>query len=211
MRSFTHGYDLFTPHRNIVWHEYTREYRTHKHWVDHVDQNKEKLVDGLNWVERNNICHHRNRVLFEMETDPNIVFGKYGVGKERTLREYEEYAGIDFKSRTELLPDNKAKYEYQLTWQWDQFHQADDLDFVVLAIHNDTDTLWREDCTKQSRPNLWNKDYKPKDILRDGPTRIVVKFDAVRNAKPNRLVIWPHSISRGWMNRVDLHMGQIGY
>jgi len=35
VRAFTHGYDLFHPPEIIVWHEYTRQYRT-KHWDDHV-------------------------------------------------------------------------------------------------------------------------------------------------------------------------------
>ena len=35
VRAFTHGYDLFYPHRVILWHEYTRNYRP-KHWDDHT-------------------------------------------------------------------------------------------------------------------------------------------------------------------------------
>ena len=38
-RAFTHGYDLFHPTEIIVWHEYSREYRPHKHWTDHTDAN----------------------------------------------------------------------------------------------------------------------------------------------------------------------------
>ena len=33
VRAFTHGYDMFHPHKIIAWHEYTRNGRT-KHWDD---------------------------------------------------------------------------------------------------------------------------------------------------------------------------------
>ena len=67
VRAYTHGYDLFHPHRVVAWHEYTRKGRT-KHW----DDNK-------HWVDYNNKCHKRNRVLFGMDgEDPkSIDFGIY--------------------------------------------------------------------------------------------------------------------------------------
>src|SRR4029079_9904483 len=34
VRAFTHGYDLFNPHRIVLWHEYTRRGRR-KHWDEH--------------------------------------------------------------------------------------------------------------------------------------------------------------------------------
>lgn len=205
MRCYTHGYDLFSPHHNVVWHEYTREYRTHKHWVDHVDENKGKLVDGLNWVDRNNICHHRNRVLFEMESDPNIVFGKYGLGTARTLADYEQYASLDFKRRAEILPENKRKYTLQLNWKWEQFHQADDLDFVTCAVHNDAnDTLFREDLRAETHPMLWNRGEKVKDDVRGTPTRLVVSPIADEGVTPTKFVLWPHSKSKGWLNRIEI-------
>ncbi|MEZ5416717.1 MAG: GlcNAc-transferase family protein [Vicinamibacterales bacterium] len=36
VRAYTHGYDFFHPRQVIVWHEYTRNYREHKHWTDHT-------------------------------------------------------------------------------------------------------------------------------------------------------------------------------
>lgn len=36
MRAFTHGYDLYHPHKVIVSHEYTRSYGR-KHWEDRAD------------------------------------------------------------------------------------------------------------------------------------------------------------------------------
>ena len=37
VRSFTHGYDLFHPHRHILWHHYGRE-SAPRHWMDHTEE-----------------------------------------------------------------------------------------------------------------------------------------------------------------------------
>jgi hypothetical protein len=97
VRAFTHGYDLYHPHRNIAWHEYTRKHRP-KMWDDHTTESKEEGRILQTWGERNDHCHQRNRALFSMDSDPSPLnnFGKYGFGSERTLAQYEAYAGLSF-------------------------------------------------------------------------------------------------------------------
>ena len=56
-RAFTHGYDLYHPHRIIAWHEYTRD-KGKRHWDDNDD-----------WGERDAISHHRYRLMHEMDRD----------------------------------------------------------------------------------------------------------------------------------------------
>jgi hypothetical protein len=41
LRAYTKGYDLFHPHRIIVWHEYTRKNRV-KHWDDFNNENRDQ-------------------------------------------------------------------------------------------------------------------------------------------------------------------------
>ena len=87
-RAFTHGYDLFHPHKPVVWHEYTRKGRT-KCWDD-----------DDTWGDKNASSHLRNRKLFEMDgCKRDIDFGKYGFGTERSLADYEQYAGLCFSKR----------------------------------------------------------------------------------------------------------------
>ena len=95
-RAYTHGYDLFHPHKIICYHEYTRKGRPH-HWDD---CNKEQGREH-DWWEINEMCHKRNRILFGMDgEDPNqINFGEYGFGTERTLEDYQRYSGIHFGKR----------------------------------------------------------------------------------------------------------------
>jgi hypothetical protein len=92
VRAFTHGYDLYHPHKIIGWHQYDRAYR-HKHWEDH---NKIINKSKYNWYDLDKKSMNRYKQLFE--NNENI--GKYGFGNIRSLHEYEIYAGINFKNRT---------------------------------------------------------------------------------------------------------------
>jgi hypothetical protein len=88
VRAFTHGYDLFHPHKVVIWHEYTRKGRT-KQW----DDDKE-------WGKKNELSHKKNRQLFGMDGEEvTLDFSKYGFGTERTLRDYEIYSGLKFSNR----------------------------------------------------------------------------------------------------------------
>ncbi|MDE3129220.1 MAG: hypothetical protein KGL38_14515, partial [Gemmatimonadota bacterium] len=94
VRAYTHGYDLFHPHRLVAWHEYTRKGRA-KHWDDHA-----------NWWSVNAESHGHNRLLFGMDEyagQPALVAeaqrGPYGFGSARSLEEYERFAGLCFRRR----------------------------------------------------------------------------------------------------------------
>jgi len=87
-RAYTHGYDLFHPHRVVAWHEYTRKYRT-KHWND-----------DAKWRVRDALSQQRTQKLLGIDgasTETN--FGVYGLGTSRTLADYEAYAGLSFSQR----------------------------------------------------------------------------------------------------------------
>ncbi|MGV2293060.1 GlcNAc-transferase family protein [Trinickia sp. YCB016] len=99
-RAFTHGYDLYHPHRVIGWHDYSRKLGP-RIWGDHTDKAKETGDVSKTWWDRDSHSFQRNRELFGM-ADPvltNGEFGKYGFGTERTLADYETYAGICFRLR----------------------------------------------------------------------------------------------------------------
>lgn len=98
VRAFTHGYDLYHPHKVVTWHEYTRSARI-KHWDDH-DLTKKVPVEK-SWWERDGLSHKRNRVLFQMEDDSEVnIPRKYQMGTVRSIKDYEKYAGIKFKDQT---------------------------------------------------------------------------------------------------------------
>ena len=98
-RSYTHGWDLFHPHINPCWHEYTRKYRVdNKHWDDHGGKNAGALAET--WNQRNRKSYDRFNVLFEQKENPDIDIGEYGFGDVRTLEDYGRLCGLDFKRRS---------------------------------------------------------------------------------------------------------------
>lgn len=93
VRAYTHGYDLFHPVRPVIHHYYGRHGRP-KHWDDHP------LVPGQSFGSRlrDYMSKARARALLGME-ESAADFGKFGLGRARSLAEYERYAGIDFSKR----------------------------------------------------------------------------------------------------------------
>lgn len=85
-RLWTHGYNFFAPQRDVIFHRWDRSYRNT--FVADLQRRQE----ALGWV---------NKLL------QGKVNGEYGLGNVRTLKEYEEFAGVDFNSR--LLRSNERK------------------------------------------------------------------------------------------------------
>lgn len=196
VRAFTHGYDLFHPHKIICWHEYTRKGRT-KHWDDHN-----------RWYVSNNKSHKRNRTLFGMEDSNDIDLGIYGFGTKRSLLDYEKYAGICFKNRSvtkdvidhkppclEKVPSDQEFYDslmpifkHCIDIQYQQV-PLKDYDFWCVAFKDAEGVdIYRKDADPNEIRNMMN------DI--DGYCKIWREFQT--NIKPNSWIVWPHSQSSGW-------------
>lgn len=216
VRAFTHGYDLYTPHKVLIWHEYTRKGRT-KVWDDHTTEAKKKKKVEKDWVERNNLCHKRNRILFGMDgEDPNqIDFGIYGFGQERTVEDYEKYAGINFKLRGAQKdtidkkdpPNDNSMYNTREEWL-NSFHTSvdiricvhkndlgeipDDLEYCFVGVHDENQVeLHRKDLNREEFFKYYNNgdwiDY-----------RYICIIDKI----PTYYILWPYSKSKGWMKRI---------
>jgi hypothetical protein len=198
VRAFTHGYDLFYPHKVVAWHEYTRRGRS-KQW----DDNKE-------WGQRNEYCHMRNRQLFGMD-DPieDMDFGKYHFGKVRSLKDYEKYAGISFSKRsiTQDVIDHKPPNLNNLKITDKEFdnqlipifkHCIDigysqvpekDYDFWCVAFKDkDGNELYRQDADADEIRVMRSDPDKYCKIWRSFETTV----------RPSSWLVWPHSISKGW-------------
>lgn len=203
VRAYTHGYDLFHPHKVLIWHEYTRKGRT-KQWDD-----------DKNWASKNVNSHLRNRKLFGMDGEKydENEFGIFGFGKERTLRDYEKYAGILFESRSvqqytldKGYPPNPYNFNSEEEWKQSfasifkhciDVHYSSvpekDYDFWVVAFHDSNDnTLYRRDVDKNEITLLFNDP--------DGYCKIWREFQTT--IKPTYWVVWPHSESKGWCERL---------
>lgn len=91
-RSWTHGYDLFSPNDCLVFHDYTNRPRP-KHWSDNRD-----------WGKLHEIAATRLKVMLGMEKTRNAEalkeFNRYGLGNHRDLAQYIEFCDVNFKERT---------------------------------------------------------------------------------------------------------------
>jgi glycosyltransferase involved in cell wall biosynthesis len=202
VRAYTHGYDLFHPHKVVIWHEYTRKGRT-KQWDDDKD-----------WVNKNNLSHQKNRQLFGMDGEEvTMDFSKYGFGTERTLRDYEIYSGLLFSKRAvqqytldknyppnpyifeteeELMASYASIFKHCIDVGFTQVPEKD-YEFWVVAFHDKNDeTIFRKDADINEINMMMNDP--------DGYCKVWRDFQTVH--KPKYWVVWPYSTSKGWCERI---------
>ena len=203
VRAYTHGYDLFHPHKVLIWHEYTRKGRT-KQW----DDDKE-------WGKKNELSHKKNRQLFGMDGEEvTMDFSKYGFGVERTLRDYEIYSGLKFSNRAvqqhtldKKYPPNPTIYDTEEEWLLSFasiFKHCIDLSFSQVP-ENDYD-FWAVIFEGGGGKELIRKDADKNEINRlksdkDGYCKIWREFQTAE--KPNKWIVWPHSESKGWCDKIE--------
>jgi hypothetical protein len=203
VRAYTHGYDLFHPHKIVCWHEYTRKGRT-KQWDDDKD-----------WGKRNEYCHLKNRKLFGMDGEKqDINFGQYGFGKKRTLKQYERYAGLSFARRAirQEVKDNKPPFESSNESISDEDFEnsllnifkhcidisygqvtEEDYDFWAVIFKDEKDEdLFREDANAEEISRLKNDP--------DGYCKVWREFQT--KTQPKKWIVWPHSVSKGWCEMI---------
>jgi len=197
IRSFTLGYDLFHPHRTVIWHEYTRAGRT-KHWDDFNSSNKTTGVVAQTWDTIDSKSKNRVRVLLKQMTDPTIDLGKYTLGTVRSLEDYELYAGINFKLNL-LHPDavaGKAPPVNDINYNWVLANteykftltlptiDTTDLQFICICIETAENTnLYRQDIfTFVKTLNITLKTH----------------------VKPAKWIFWPNYNTTGWGNKQEI-------
>jgi len=200
-RAFTNGYDMFSPHKVILWHEYTREGRV-KQW----DDDKE-------WHVKNNLSHDRVRKILGIDgksCSPCMKksMGVYYLGKERSNNDYEQFAGLHFATRgvtTDTLnhvePNIvKTKHYYKQFYQtqhWNiMFHKEIlqgnvDFDFWAIILLDDQNVeIYRTDLDSQT----------VKSILSD-KNEILNLNGQYQGRKWSRWVVWPHKDQ--WLNKIE--------
>jgi hypothetical protein len=199
VRAFTHGYDLFEPSRVIVWHEYERLSRR-KHWDDHLGDG------GPAWHERDAVSRTKvRRVLDEPD------FGPFGLGTERTLEDYEAYAGISFRHRKvqdytfhNLEPPNPPMnrdwpqqvrdHRTEITVAAAQLSRQalDDADHWFVAVHDPQGRdIHRARIPQEELAELERK------RIEGHPLTLTVEFQS--QAHPATWTMTPHSKTGEWL------------
>ena len=142
VRAYTKGYDFFHPHRVVCWHQYAPPERP-THW----DDNRNQKTDTWFELERHGQARLR-RLLGIDPPDPNEDFGAYGLGTDRSLRDFEKYAGVNFTVQgvdqwtlDGLPPPTPYPFESEASWiaslivlrQFDLGLPREDLDWLADA------------------------------------------------------------------------------
>jgi len=168
-----------------------------KHWDDHAKGKVEKP-----WHEIDALSKKRLRNLLGMEE--GIDLGEFGLGSERSLLDYERYAGIDLKGRR-LQRDTMAGKEppchyrgeeeweadfgrsHQITIRWNpnEFPDKKRYQFVFFGVEDGCGNL------------LYRFDAQPDTPEFQGLVNSKrVSFSS--SSKPSKLVIWPYLREVGW-------------
>ena len=96
VRLFTHGYNVYIPVKQYAYHEYTRPDRE----------------CPVMTADDSNVELRRIETLFEICEEKDCVdLGEFGNGDVRTMRDYTNFCGIDFKNHTIQVRSNRAYYD----------------------------------------------------------------------------------------------------
>lgn len=206
VRSYTHGYDLFHPHKLVIWHSTMREERSGILKWDDDSKN------GVNWWKKQEDARKRIRVLLRTEEDPNIDLSGYDLGTVRSLRDYEKYAGFHFKTKSvqQYTLDNKyppnpiiqddelwlnsfAQSFYHLVTVTPQQLHGKDYEHILVAFDDENGI------------NINSKYIKGEQLrafIEDGKNIHYEEF-FLTSKTPKRMVAWGWSEARGWTERVE--------
>jgi len=100
LRYFTHGWDFFAPGVNVVYHLLKRTYR--KTFWEQVYL-KNCVVDDATRRARKTLEEQAVHRATQLVLDRLPPSDPYGLGKVRTVRDWEVYTGVDIRAQTAQL------------------------------------------------------------------------------------------------------------
>jgi hypothetical protein len=202
VRAWTSGYDFFSPYRQYIWHEYTRQGRP-KHWEDHGTESQTEKTSG----ERDIFARKKTRQIFDQE-DNGIDLSTYGLGSVRTLHDYEVFGGFDFKNcriqdytlevkePPNPLPwaDHFITRSFNVTCNWDvdffKAHNFKDPQFLTFGLLTKEGVeIYRRDFTIENNPeyvNFQTNEYTISGKAVGDPYQIVMYLFDKEKAWSNR-------------------------
>ena len=198
VRSYTHGYDMFHPHKLVVWHSTMREERSGMlKWDDDA-----KL--GVDWWNRQNTARAKIRQLFRVEDNGYDLTG-YDLGTARTIEDYEAYAGVNFKTRSVqkyTLDNQYPPNQIDSPWSKSFYHlvninknELPENDYASILIAFDDENgigIHSKSIEGHQLENFMN-----------GIPIHYEEFFPYFDKDPKRMVAWAYSKERGWAERIE--------
>jgi hypothetical protein len=198
VRSYTHGYDMFHPHKLVVWHSTMREERSGMlKWDDDA-----KL--GVDWWNRQNTARAKIRQLFRVEDNGYDLTG-YDLGTARTIEDYEIYAGVNFKTRSVqkyTLDNQYPPNQIDSPWSKSFYHlvtihknelPANDYASILIAF-DDENGIGIHTKTIEG--------HQLESFMNGTPIHYE-EFFPYFDKDPKRMVAWAYSKERGWAERIE--------
>eukprot|EP00472_Partenskyella_glossopodia_P003541 CAMPEP_0197515742 /NCGR_PEP_ID=MMETSP1318-20131121/778_1 /TAXON_ID=552666 /ORGANISM="Partenskyella glossopodia, Strain RCC365" /LENGTH=544 /DNA_ID=CAMNT_0043064195 /DNA_START=382 /DNA_END=2016 /DNA_ORIENTATION=- len=102
LRGWTHGYDMYTPHRPVVFHDYTH----HRPWQQGRESTWNGNPPGLKYALE------RYFSMADKLGAKKVDLGAYGLGTERTIDQYVEFSGIDPRTSKNLGLNKCGKLKF---------------------------------------------------------------------------------------------------
>ena len=93
IRLFTYGWNVYNPGKSYIYHQYERK------------NQKFPSVTNAMLIESN-----RFATLLNLGNKEEKI-GKFGLGEARTLKEYEEFAGLNFKDKIVYMTAETGEFE----------------------------------------------------------------------------------------------------
>ena len=199
VRSYIHGYDMFHPHKLVVWHSTMREERAGMlKWDDDSKR-------GVDWWNKQNTARAKIRQLFRVEDNGFDLTG-YDLGTVRTLSDYEAYAGVNFKIKSVqkyTLDNGYPPTPTDSPWSKSFYHlvtvhrnelPADDYKSILIAF---------DDENGIGIHSKFIEGYQLQQFLNNqGPIHYEEYFPYF-DKEPKRMVAWGVSETRGWAERIE--------
>jgi len=198
VRSYTHGYDMFHPHKLVVWHSTMREERSGMlKWDDDA-----KL--GVDWWNRQNTARAKIRQLFRVEDNGYDLTG-YDLGTARTIEDYETYAGVNFKTKSVqkyTLDNQYPPNQIDSPWSKSFYHlvtihknelPANDYASILVAF-DDENGIGVHTKTIEG--------HQLESFMNGTPIHYE-EFFPYFDKDPKRMVAWAYSKERGWAERIE--------
>lgn len=205
VRSYTHGYDFFHPPRIVLWHATSR---TERNGILVWDDQSKRRED---WWSAQNKAWSKIRQLLRTEDNGFDLTG-FDLGTERTLQDFERYAGFDFKNKRVqwyTLQNEFPPNPYTNEEEWEagfaqSFYQNVRFDKSVFK-HDDYD-CWIFSFDDENGIGIYRDDFNEhqiKQILSSPDDWVSVEKFGLVPKIPHKWVIWAHSKSAGWAERIE--------
>lgn len=217
-RAWTHGYDIWTPHQVLLWHYYGRN-AAPKVWGDHNTDAKEQGLIEQAWWERDRISTQRVLSLLNACDAPDNL-GQWGLGDKRSLQEFQQRIGIDFREcrvHPAVIGEQKISWFIDsplYTSQWRQllrYINQRNLQIPVQELDaTRCDIAWWHIgvYSKQNQP-LMVKQYSSSEMqqqlqrIDDDTNELRLHFLTDYRAPAHSIRICPYLINAGWGELVE--------